>query len=131
MARNEVRKKLGEGDTLYLSGPMSGLPNYNYPTFEAAAGHFRSQGLEVYSPHEVEGSGEDVASGNVKPWAYYMTKALIMQLKCDAWVGLPGWTQSKGAKREFDLAVDLGHKLFLAKRIHFSNDAFWKLEELS
>lgn len=117
--------------TLYVSGPMTGIPEYNYPLFTKVTDNFRNQGFTVLSPHEIEGSADDVATGNTKPWQYYMTRALRMQLQCDAWVGLPGWWRSKGAKREFDIAVDLEHKLFLAKQLHHQNDGFWKLEELA
>lgn len=29
---------------LYLAGPMTGLPNYNFPAFNAAAAHLRGMG---------------------------------------------------------------------------------------
>lgn len=115
----------------YISGPMTGMENFNFPAFQAASDFLASQGYEVASPHTLsqQGShatdcdsatGKEAAEctcgvGDVKPWKFYMTKALILQLDCDAWVGLPGWTKSKGAKREFDIAVDLEHKLYLLR----------------
>lgn len=116
----------------YISGPMTGLPDFNFPAFQAASDFLTAQGFEVASPHTLSQQGSHAVNcnasggmegadcscgvGAVKPWKFYMTKALILQLDCEAWVGLPGWTRSKGAKREFDIAVDLEHKLFILRR---------------
>jgi hypothetical protein len=128
---------------LYISGPMTGIPDYNYPLFEEVVQAFRDQGVKVFSPHEIDG-GEQVptvcpahpqrgtigadetccttfagirqkAKEIIKPWQYYMTKAIQLQMQCNAWAGLAGWPRSKGAKREFDLAVDLQHELFIVR----------------
>lgn len=40
--------------TLYLSGPMTGYNEYNYPAFERATKALRSQGFTVVSPHELD-----------------------------------------------------------------------------
>jgi hypothetical protein len=123
---------------IYLSGPMTGLPDFNYPLFHGVAEHFRSEGLTILSPAEVDGGEQVVAheshcAGNstpeactciagakaAKPWQYYMTKAITMQMQANAWAGLPGWFNSRGAKREFDLAVDLRHALYLVKFMPF------------
>lgn len=37
---------------IYLSGPMSGLPDYNWPTIDAAAVALRSAGHTVVNPAE-------------------------------------------------------------------------------
>lgn len=113
----------------YISGPMTGIDNFNYPAFQAAADYLTECGFDYASPHELSQQGSHAQTcfsatgaegvkctcgvGDVQPWKFYMTKALILQLDCDAWVGLPGWTRSKGAKREFDIAVDLEHDLYL------------------
>ncbi len=38
--------------TIYISGPMSGLPECNYPAFNAAAAHLRALGYSVENPAE-------------------------------------------------------------------------------
>lgn len=112
---------------LYLSGPMTGMPQYNYPLFHDVADKLRAEGYEVYSPAEIDGGEQVLEGGDVQPWKYYMTKAIEMQMKCDAWAGLPGWWRSKGAKREFDLAVDLEHELHLVRIIPQSEGVFANL----
>ena len=37
---------------VYIAGPMTGLPDFNYPAFNAAAAKLRALGLEVLNPAE-------------------------------------------------------------------------------
>lgn len=37
---------------LYLAGPMTGLPDFNYPAFHAAAAAWRAAGWTVANPAE-------------------------------------------------------------------------------
>lgn len=39
---------------LYVAGPMSGIPQYNFPLFEAAATALREDGWVIVSPHECD-----------------------------------------------------------------------------
>ena len=84
---------------LYIAGPMTGLPEFNYPAFNAEARVWRVRGFEVENPAE----GPELPS-----WAAYMRRALRQLLTCDALVLLPGWTASKGATVEWLLASVLG-----------------------
>jgi hypothetical protein len=87
--------------TIYLSGPMSGLPDYNYPAFHAAAAHLRGLGYVVESPAELP-------EPPCKSWAGYMRLALAQLVRCDITVRLPGWYNSRGAVIESSLARMLG-----------------------
>jgi hypothetical protein len=84
---------------IYIAGPMTGLPDYNYPAFNAEARVWRCRGFEVENPAE----GPELPS-----WAAYMRRALRQLLTCEAIVLLPGWTRSKGATVEWMLASLLG-----------------------
>ena len=96
---------------IYIAGPMTGLPGYNYPAFRAAAAGFRIAGMEVVSPVELGekyGTPDDIAADPAK-----LADLLIEELdaipNCDLIALLPGWERSHGAKKE--LAVALAHKL--------------------
>jgi hypothetical protein len=38
---------------IYLSGPMTGLPDYNHPAFRAEAKRLRALGYTVVNPAEI------------------------------------------------------------------------------
>ena len=86
---------------VYISGPMSGLPSYNYPAFYEAAMQLRLKGVEVVSPAEG-------AVTNDKMWSDYMRRAIKMLCDCDFNVRLPGWANSAGARLETQIADALG-----------------------
>ena len=86
---------------VYVAGPMSGLPDFNYPAFNAEAGRLRALGYEVENP----------AENPVPPcgsWAGYMRMALAQVVQCDGIVLLPGWETSRGATLEHHVATTLG-----------------------
>lgn len=86
---------------IYVAGPMSGLPDYNYPAFHAEAARLRGLGFHVENP----------AENPVPPcgsWQGYMRLALAQLITCQAIALLPGWPQSRGAAIEHRLAIDLG-----------------------
>ena len=80
---------------IYLCGPMTGLPQHNYPLFDRMAECFRHVGFEVVNPAE---TGRLMPSDST--WDDYMANAMEQLRKCDAVVCLPGWQSSKGARRE-------------------------------
>ena len=86
---------------IYIAGPMTGLPEFNYPAFHAAAAELRGQGHEVINPAE----NPVPACGS---WAGYMRMALEELVQCDAIYLLPNWIGSKGARLESRIALDLG-----------------------
>lgn len=90
------------GRVVYLAGPMSGLPEFNYPAFHAKAAELRAQGRDVRNPAE-----NDSGSAG-KSWEFYMRLALRMLLECDEIHLLPGWHNSHGARIEKYVAEELG-----------------------
>lgn len=90
---------------IYIAGPMTGLPDFNYPAFHAAADTLTAAGYEAVSPAT---HTADVASGDVKPWDFYMRHALALLLTADGVALLPGWDRSRGARIEEELAGRLG-----------------------
>jgi hypothetical protein len=93
--------------TYYLSGPMSGYPEFNFPAFAAAAEWCSRHGVMVVNPalvvhHEPNGLGS-AAFGD------YLADDLAeaLALGCRGIILLPGWPQSKGARVELGLALAL------------------------
>jgi hypothetical protein len=83
---------------VYLSGPMTGLPDFNYPAFNAAAAELRSLGFEVDNPAEHFG-GDQTLERKV-----YMRGDIEALLKVDAVVTLPGHHKSQGSQLELAIA---------------------------
>lgn len=97
-------------DTLYLAGPMTGLPEYNFPAFLAAARHLRAAGWKVSNPAEDclnEGFDPKVPPQELTRPAMDKIRArcLWRVMNASALCLLPGWEQSKGARAEHALAV--------------------------
>lgn len=91
---------------VYISGPMTGMPDHNFPAFHEAAAHYRGLGYTVINPAELPGEGDD------HPWEWYLRRDLIAMLEggADTIVLLPNWSQSKGARLEQHVAMRLGFK---------------------
>lgn len=99
---------------IYISGPMSGIKDYNYPAFNQIAELLRANGHKVYNPAEIS---PPLVRKN-KPvmtkreiWIWYMKKALTLMLKADVVVLLPGWKKSKGACLEVYIAGALDYRI--------------------
>ncbi|MEN5029142.1 DUF4406 domain-containing protein [Pseudomonas sp. Ps21-P2] len=69
---------------IYLSGPMTGLPDYNYPAFNAEAARLRALGYSVENPAENPLPAD-------APWHMGMRDAIRQMLTCDTAAFLPGW----------------------------------------
>jgi hypothetical protein len=89
---------------IYLSGPMTGVPQFNAPAFNAEAAWYRALGYEVVNPAEVK-----LANGAT--WADYMRADLPLMMTCTRIHMLPGWQMSKGASLEHHIARELGFEV--------------------
>lgn len=94
---------LNHDDIFYLSGPMTGLPDFNYPYFTKVAKRLRGFGLNVRSPHEVKPPPDSVAAAD--HWKWYMDRCMESMTGCNAIILLRGWPSSAGAKIELDRAL--------------------------
>ena len=84
---------------LYLAGPMTGLPEFNYPAFNSAAGRLRAAGFEVLNPADNK--------PEIPDWVGYMREAIACLVRADAVAILPNASDSRGARLEMKLAVEL------------------------
>ena len=100
---------------VYISGPMSGIPGYNYEAFAEAALQLRLAGYEnVVSPHEIwcDESAGYAQDSTAADWHRHMRADIAALLECDTIVLLPGWQMSKGARLELTIALELGFAVF-------------------
>lgn len=88
---------------LYIAGPMTGLPDLNYPAFYEAENYLIACGYTVENPAWntlPEGFDPDNYIG-------YLRLGFNQLVRCKAIYLLEGWEKSKGASWEFDLAIKL------------------------
>jgi len=84
---------------VYISGPISGMPDGNRLEFALIERHLVTQGHTVVNPHRIANDGS---------WNHAMRQDIKELMECDAICMLKGWSSSKGACLEYYLAKKLG-----------------------
>lgn len=97
---NEVSPK-----KCYLSGPMTGYPENNYPAFEKATAALRQAGYHVFTPHEYMPPKKPTISELRRAFAAY---SRFICEEADTIILLSGWEQSLGVSAELALAKNCG-----------------------
>lgn len=92
-------KQISKTQTVYLSGPMTGLPDYNRAAFNLRAEAFRAAGYTVNNPAEIS-----VTHGTSKSYGFYFRRAMRMLLNSDVVYIFGDITESKGAQMELSVA---------------------------
>lgn len=90
-----------------MSGPMTGMEEFNYPAFKATTAILRAAGFDVVCPSEIS---ETLPDGS--QWADFMRADLAALVGCDAVVILDHAIRSRGARLECHVALELGMPLF-------------------
>lgn len=106
---------------IYLAGPMTGLPNYNFQVFFEAHRRLADLGFEVVNPalHDEEAGWVTVTRDELggilsveKEDGFDWHEALDWDLRmiegCGGLYLLPGWSRSRGACREYEHAKRRG-----------------------
>jgi len=82
---------------VYISGPMTGIENFNRPAFFTAADELRAAGHEPLNPAEID-------LGTDADWHEYIRLDIRALTHADAIYLLDGWENSRGATLEKQLA---------------------------
>ncbi|HRR33984.1 MAG TPA: DUF4406 domain-containing protein [Kiritimatiellia bacterium] len=113
---------------VYLSGPITGMPDGNRVAF-AEAEKIMMRVVDgvgsVLTPFDVV-MPQDAAGGVINPadavvdvaeptWADYMRECLCMLAKCDTIAMLDGWEKSRGARLELHVALKLGLRVVFVR----------------
>lgn len=113
---------------LYLAGPMSGIPKFNYPAFFEAAELLRDQGHEVVSPAEMDSeaniavsmaSEHGYLSEYKDSWGTILAEDVrVVADEVDGVVMLEGWPDSRGARMEAFVAATVGKPVYELEELH-------------
>lgn len=90
---------------IYVAGPMTGLPDFNFPAFHTASATLRAQGWQVVNPAEINPDSS-------LAWTECMRRDIAELVTCDAIHLLDGWWASKGATLEHHIAERLGMQVY-------------------
>ena len=107
--------------SVYIAGPMRGIPDFYFHAFDAAATRLRDLGYDVCNPadrdrqqHGVEVNASPTGDlEDIKHTGFSLRDALGYDVAwiakhADAVAVLPGWEKSQGARAEVALAHALG-----------------------
>lgn len=111
-------------EKVYIAGPMTGIPHHNVPAFDAARDYLQSCGYDPVSPPDITRRLADRvkgihSDGTIEPEAYCLLvrKDFEELLECKSVYVLPGWRESRGAKLEVALAIQLGLPIYDYKEL--------------
>lgn len=102
MANFELKTAKGRGKKVYISGPMTGMPDLNYPLFDAKEDLLFELGYMPVNP----ANNFNRAKGHSR--SDYLKLDLQKLLFCDYIYFLPGFEQSAGALLEALVARECG-----------------------
>lgn len=100
---------------LYLAGPMTWIPQFNFPTFECWSSDLRRAGFTVVSPHEADpGETREIAWASVDgdpsvlPLFDGPVETAVRNVfgigECDGVALIDGWYKSSGTVHEIATA---------------------------
>jgi hypothetical protein len=92
-------------EKVYIAGPMSGYPEWNFPAFNSMAKALRHVGFQVVNPAELNEGLQD-------NWKACMIEDIRQLMTCDSIFMLKGWEKSKGASLEHHIAKELGLEIY-------------------
>jgi len=99
---------------IYIAGPMTGLPDFNFPAFFAAEQEFTEQGYKCFNPAQMDidcdGTDRTGQTGHevVPNITEIARRDIDAVFQCDVIYMLRGWEHSKGARAEHALAIWIG-----------------------
>lgn len=102
--------------TVYLSGPITNDPNY-FEKFREAEEDFLNKGFDVFNPTNIPKSLD---------YEDQMDICLKVLEKCDAVFMMAEWRESNGARREYQLAKELGKMVFFKEHKHCTTCEYFK-----
>jgi hypothetical protein len=115
---------IAEGLTkpFYLAGPMSNIPQFNFPRFLEVAGILRNLGYEILNPAEMDSpevTAKAMASKDGAPdpdgptWGDFLARDVKRVAdESRGVIMLDNWEQSKGARLECFVAMQCGFDVY-------------------
>jgi hypothetical protein len=92
----------------YLAGPMTGIPQSNFPLFDRVAKLLREQGFKIVTPSELdlphvrkEAMASETGTAHASQWGEFLSRDVkVIADGVGGIILLPDWQVSRGAKLE-------------------------------
>lgn len=115
-----------ERKRFYIAGPMTGIPQFNFPAFDVAAASLRAAGYLVVSPVELDdpssrsaalanetGDPEQYNADTGETWGDLLARDVkLIADEVSGVVALEGWEDSRGARLEVFVARTCGKPVY-------------------
>lgn len=98
--------EIKKDDSVYIAGPMTGLPEKNIPAFNLMGHALKLQGANVYNPASLD---------QTKPYPWLIRQSMIMLTSCYKVVFLRGWEKSTGGDIEHRFTVAAQYIIYYEK----------------
>lgn len=109
MLGQRMKRTAGDKEPIrvFLSGPMTGIKDYNFPLFNHIAEVLRKCGYEVVNPVDIckKYKKERILSDKAV-FDAMIAEQQESEQTCNALVLLPGWENSKGVRLELKTAIE-------------------------
>ena len=97
---------------LYVAGPMTGYPRWNFGAFETATAALRGAGFDVISPAEIDIEGGFDPDAPIELYTQTdrvnaLRRDILALLDVDGVALLDGWENSSGARLEAHIGESL------------------------
>ena len=105
-----------QNNKIYIAGPMTGLPNYNFEAFDRAATRLSARGFDVKNPADVGRkwlAEHEYREPNKSEYQELLNAGRAMLRECKTIYLLRGWQNSNGALGELSYALILGARVEL------------------
>lgn len=101
-------------EKIFISGPMTGRPGFNFPRFDLAERQLAGAGIGCVNPARVcrRYKKETVLADKAK-FQEMIDEQQRLERGCDAILLLDGWHKSKGVRLKLKTALDLGLDIYL------------------
>ena len=96
----------------YISGPITGVKDFNKPLFDKTAKRWRDAGWTVTNPHDLDNGDYS------RNWVFYLRRDIKALMDCDVLVELPDSFLSPGAQLERHIAERLGMPIYGHNYVH-------------
>ena len=99
---------------VFLSGPMTGYPGYNFQRFNLAEKQLADAGIECVNPvHICKKYKEEHVLADKAVFDKMIAEEQEAERECDAILLLDGWQMSKGVRLELKIALEMDMQIFL------------------